>query len=209
MKRRSEAPGWPATLSDGALTLRPLALLDASAWVAVRRRNIRWLAPWESTPPGQAVGEPTIAGFVAYAVEQRRLGASGIAMPFAVVWQGDLVGQLTLASITRGAMNGATVGYWIDERVAGRGIMPTAVALAVDHAFTAGGLHRIEVNVRPENARSLRVVDKLGFSNEGIRRGFLYVDGGYRDHVVFSLLREDVAPLGLLTRWKQRTLTTD
>ncbi len=51
----------------------------------------------------------------------------------------------------------------------GRGVMPTAVALAADHCFTALGLHRIEVNIRPENAASLRVVEKLGFREEGTR----------------------------------------
>src|SRR5262249_32129045 len=46
------APGWPAVLHDGAVTVRPLRLRDGSAWVDVRLRNADWLAPWEATPPG-------------------------------------------------------------------------------------------------------------------------------------------------------------
>ena len=82
-----------------------------------------------------------------------------------------LVGQLTVGGITWGSLCSAHVGYWVDQRVAGRGVMPTAVALAADHCFSALGLHRIEVNIRPENAASLRVVEKLGFREEGTPLG--------------------------------------
>ena len=78
--------------------------------------------------------------------------------------------------------------------------MPTAVALATDHCFGALGLHRVEVNIRPENVASLRVVEKLGFREEGLRVGFLHIAGGWRDHRSFALLTEEV-PGGVLARW--------
>ena len=111
-----------------------------------------------------------------------------------------LVGQLTVSSITWGSLRSANIGYWVDETVAGRGITPTAVALAVDHCFRAAGLHRIEVCIRPENAASLRVVHKLGFRPEGLRRAYLHIDGDWRDHEAFALTAEEV-PEGLLSRW--------
>ena len=111
-----------------------------------------------------------------------------------------LVGQLTVSSITWGSLRSANIGYWVDETVAGRGITPTAVALAVDHCFRAGGMHRIEVCIRPENAASLRVVHKLGFRSEGLRRAYLHIDGDWRDHEAFALTAEEV-PDGLLARW--------
>lgn len=111
-----------------------------------------------------------------------------------------LVGQLTVSSITWGSLRSANIGYWVDESVAGRGITPTAVALAVDHCFRAGGMHRIEVCIRPENAASLRVVHKLGFRSEGLRRAYLHIDGDWRDHESFALTAEEV-PEGLLARW--------
>ena len=80
--------------------------------------------------------------------------------------------------------------------------MPTAVALVVDHAFTEVGLHRIEVNIRPENAASLRVVEKLGFRDEGVRPGLLHIAGAWRDHRSFALTAEEV-PDGLLARWHE------
>jgi ribosomal-protein-alanine N-acetyltransferase len=111
-----------------------------------------------------------------------------------------LVGQLTVSSITWGSLRSANIGYWVDETVAGRGITPTAVALAVDHCFRAAGMHRIEVCIRPENAASLRVVHKLGFRSEGLRRAYLHIDGNWRDHEAFALTAEEV-PDGLLARW--------
>jgi ribosomal-protein-alanine N-acetyltransferase len=111
-----------------------------------------------------------------------------------------LVGQLTVSSITWGSLRSANIGYWVDETVAGRGITPTAVALAVDHCFGPAGLHRIEVCIRPENAASLRVVDKLGFRAEGLRHAYLHIDGDWRDHEVFALTSDEV-PGGLLARW--------
>jgi [ribosomal protein S5]-alanine N-acetyltransferase len=80
-------------------------------------------------------------------------------------------------------------------------VIPTALALAVDHCFFTVGLHRIEVNIRPENHASLRVVEKLGFRQEGLRERFLHIDGDWRDHLSFALTTEDV-PGGLLQRWR-------
>jgi ribosomal-protein-alanine N-acetyltransferase len=81
--------------------------------------------------------------------------------------------------------------------------MPTAVALAVDHCFLVLRLHRVEVNIRPENTASLRVVEKLGFRDEGLRRRYLHIDGAWRDHRSFALTAEEV-PGGLLSRWRSR-----
>jgi len=124
----------------------------------------------------------------------------GQLLPFVVVYDGALVGQLTVGGITYGSLCSAHIGYWVDSRVAGRGIMPTAVALAVDHCFLVLRLHRVEVNVRPENAASLRVVEKLGFREEGLRRSFLHISGEWRDHRSFALTADEV-PQGLLARW--------
>ncbi|TFI15606.1 N-acetyltransferase, partial [Micrococcus endophyticus] len=77
---------------------------------------------------------------------------------------------------------------------------PTAVAMAADWAFRSAGLHRVEVNIRPENAASLRVVEKLGLRDEGVRRSYLHVDGDWRDHRTFAITAGEV-PEGLLARW--------
>ena len=97
----------------------------------------------------------------------------------------------------------ATLGYWVDQDRAGRGIVPTAVALATDHCFKTLGLHRMEINIRPENAASLRVVEKLGFRDEGLRPRFLHINGEWADHRSFALTSEEV-PEGILARWLAR-----
>jgi ribosomal-protein-alanine N-acetyltransferase len=131
-------------------------------------------------------------------------------MPFAVALRnpgagGDrLVGQLSLGSIVRRAYCSCYAGYWIDSRVAGQGVIPTALALAVDHAFRAGGLHRVEVNIRPENMPSRRVVEKLGFREESYHVRYLHIDGAWRDHIGYAITAEDVSgDGGLLARWQR------
>lgn len=192
------SPGWPARLRHGDIELRPLRLRDAAAWREVRTRNARWLRPWEATMPLAEHDAPTT-----YAAMVRRLRSEareGRSLPFALIVGGVFAGQVTVGGIARGSLLGAYIGYWLDERFAGRGIMPTAVAMATDHCFGEVGLHRIEINVRPENAASLRVVDKLGFRPEGMRERYLHIDGDWRDHLTFALRTEEV-PEGLLRRW--------
>ena len=177
------APGWPAVLADGPVTLRPYHRADARVWSDVRRANEHWLARWEPTPPGawQELNAPSAFRYVLR--ELRRAGRSGEAMPFAVCYAGELVGQLSVGNIVRRAFCSGYAGYWVDQRLAGRGIIPTALALVVDHAFRSGGLHRIEVNIRPENTPSRRVVEKLGFREEAYHPRYLHIDGGWRDHI--------------------------
>ncbi|WP_249714703.1 GNAT family N-acetyltransferase [Rhizomonospora bruguierae] len=200
--------GWPVMLVEGDVLLRPYRRRDAAAWSEVRRVNRQWLAPWESTPPGSWTELNSPVAFRYVYRDARKAGRTGTGMPFAICLcepAGErLVGHLNISNIVRRAFCSAYAGYWIDSRVAGRGIMPTALALAVDHAFTAGGLHRIEVNIRPENAPSRRVVEKLGFREEAYHPRYLHIDGAWRDHIGYGLTAEDVATDGgLLARWKR------
>jgi [ribosomal protein S5]-alanine N-acetyltransferase len=191
--------GWPVTLVDGRISLRPLRLRDAQEWRTVRSRNAEWLRPWEATSPDPASDAPPT-----YSSMVRRLrgeARDGRTLPFVMTFDGELVGQLTVGGITWGSLRSAYIGYWIDRRFAGRGITPTAVALATDHCF-AMGLHRVEINIRPENLASRRVVEKLGYRPEGLRPAYLHIDGDWRDHLAFALTAEEI-PGGLLTRWKQ------
>jgi ribosomal-protein-alanine N-acetyltransferase len=132
--------------------------------------------------------------------------AQGTALPFLITaWTPGfrdpvIVGQLTVSSIVWGSAMMATLGYWVDEARAGQGIAPTAVAMATDHCFRTLGLHRMEINIRPENKPSLRVVEKLGFRDEGYRPRFLHINGEWADHRSFALTAEEV-PEGLLSTW--------
>ena len=196
-------PGWPASLREGPVGLRPITRRDERAWGEVRRLNARWLAPWEATAP-QPVS-PSEVSFKAMVRHLLREARDGRMLPFVVTYEGRLAGQLTIGGVTWGSLCSAHIGYWVDSRIAGRGVMPTAVALATDHAFGKVGLHRVEVNIRPENSASLRVVEKLGFRDEGMRKGLLHIDGAWRDHRSFALTAEEV-PEGVLARWRAQQL---
>lgn len=141
---------------------------------------------------------------VRYLRQQARTSA---ALPFVITGlqrpegKPQLIGQLTVSTIVWGSAMSATVGYWVDQQCAGRGVAPTAVAMATDHCISALGLHRIEVNIRPENTASLRVVQKLGFRDEGVRLNYLHINGQWADHRSFALTAEEIPPGGLLQRW--------
>jgi ribosomal-protein-alanine N-acetyltransferase len=130
----------------------------------------------------------------------RAQAREGRALPFAVTVDDVFAGQLTVTNIVGGSARWAQLGYWVDRRFAGQNVIPTAVALAVDHCFTELDLHRVEVAIRPENTASLRVVEKLGFTEIGYSPRYLHIDGDWRDHRLYALTKEDV-PGGLLRRF--------
>lgn len=174
---------------------------DARAWHEVRSRNAAWLGPWEATvPPGDRSAPRTFRGLVR---DLRRQTRQGRALAFAVTLDGDFVGQLTVSNIIGGSARWGQVGYWIDQRVAGQGVIPTAVALVVDHCLLELGMHRIEVAIRPENVASLRVVEKLGFTEVGYATRYLHIDGDWRDHRLFALTVEEIGE-GLVRRLESR-----
>ncbi|MEV8115675.1 GNAT family N-acetyltransferase [Streptomyces sp. JH002] len=196
---------WPVELRDGEVGLRPIRQRDQRSWREVNQRNREWLRPWEATipppPPGHLPGHrPTYRQMVRHL---RAEAHAGRMLPFVVLYQGRLAGQLTVAGITWGSMCSAHLGYWIDQDVAGRGVMPAAVAMATDHCFRSVGLHRVEICIRPENMPSRRVVEKLGFREEGMRPRYLHIDGAWRDHLIFALTADEV-PEGLVERWHRR-----
>lgn len=166
--------------------MRPLRRRDRRAWQEVRTRNRSWLSKWEAGAPPESEREqiPSFGAMVRFFDDQAR---SGTAAPLAIWYDGVLVGQITLGGIAYGALRSAHIGYWIDERYAGRGIVPTAVNLIVRYAFDRLRLHRLEINFRPENEPSRRVAEKCGFIFEGERKSLLYIDHGWRDHFCYVL----------------------
>ena len=201
--------GWPVTLTEPDLlelpvALRPVRVKDAAMWREARVRNAAWLRAWEPTNPETPLYRSSLGPYVSMARTMRREARQGLTVPWVVTYGGQFAGQLTVGSIVWGSARSAQVGYWIDEAFAGRGIIPTALALAMDHCFFVIGLHRVEATIRPENHASRRVVEKLGFREEGLRRRSLHIDGAWRDHLCYAMTVEDVAG-GLMNRWRRIT----
>ena len=195
-------PGWPARLTAGPVQLQPLRRSDAQEWTRLRLANEEWLAPWEPSAPLPWRERHTPAAFRAMRRASARRARTGVSVPLAVRVDGRLAGQVTIDNIVRGAMRSGHLGYWIDRAVAGRGMASLAVALVCDHAFGPVGLHRLQADIRPENLRSQRLVERLGFRREGLLRRYLDIDGDWRDHVSYALLVED-SPGGVLSRWHE------
>jgi ribosomal-protein-alanine N-acetyltransferase len=191
--------GWPARLSSDEVTVRPLAASDARAWRDARRRNVAWLRPWDATVPPGADSRPSTFGQLVRRLH--RQARAGTTYPFAIEVDGRFAGQVTVNNIVRGSAQFASVGYWLDREYAGRGVMPRAVAMVIDHCFANAGLHRIEIAIRPENSNSLRVVEKLGLREVGYAPKFLHIDGAWRDHRLYAVTAEE-CPGGLLARVK-------
>lgn len=185
------------TLSQPPVVLRPIRASDERAWNRVRERNAEWLLPWDATvPPG---GDPRPGSFRAMVRWLNRRARAGAALPFAVEIDGEFAGQVNVNNIVWGSARFASIGYWIDQRYAGRGLMPLAVAMTIDHCLRVVGLHRIEIAIRPENTNSLRVVEKLGLREVGFAPGYLHIDGAWRDHRIFAVTAEE-CPGGLVAR---------
>ncbi len=196
----STHPGWPAELSAGPVTLRPPRLRDGRQWSEVRLRNEMWLLKWEPTSPHGWFERNSLSAWPPLLSALRKAGRSGTMLPFVIIYGGRLVGQVNVSNVVHGVLRSCTVGYWVDRAVAGRGIVPTALALVIDHCFSAVGLHRVEVDIRPENAASLRVVEKLGLRREGYYERFLDIDGGWRDHVAFAITADELRGSTVLSR---------
>jgi [ribosomal protein S5]-alanine N-acetyltransferase len=189
----------PATLPGGSrLELAPLRPRQRREWEELRRVNADWLRRWEATAPEPVTGRVGYRQMVRYF---NREAVEGRMLPFAVTVDGRLVGQMHLFGIAWGSMRSGAAGYWVAKSVAGQGIAPLALALLTDHAFGPMGLHRVEVNIRPDNLASLRVVAKLGFRDEGVRLKFLHINGEWHDHRTFALTSQDLAGERLLDRW--------
>jgi ribosomal-protein-alanine N-acetyltransferase len=185
------------TLADGPISLRPIRVRDARALERELLDNRGWLRQWEATNPHGPMNFDTRASIRSLQSNAH----AGHGMPFVMEWEGELAGQLNVSSISYGSLSSATIGYWVSERFAGRNITPTSVALATDYCFFQLGLHRMEICIRPENGPSLRVVEKLGFRYEGLRRRYIHINGDWRDHFCFGLVSEEV-PQGVLRRWR-------
>jgi len=183
-------------LNHGDVTIRVVRPRDAKTLERLVLSNREWLRPWEATNPHG----PTSFDFKAQVRSLLRQLDNQDGIPFVILYQGELVGQLNVANILYGSVSSCVIGYWVIPQVAGKGITPTAVALAMDYMFEVIGLHRVEIDIRPENQASLRVVEKLGLRLEGLKRGYIHIANAWRDHYVFALTKEEV-PQGVLNRW--------
>lgn len=183
---------WPIQLHIGELSLRPLRLRDKAQWESVRAENRDWLSPWEATVPHTPDNEgipPTYRQMIKSLDHEAREGRS---YSFGIFRGPTLIGQISMGGVMYGALRGAHIGYWIDRRYSSRGYTTDAVRALTDFGFNTLHLHRIEINIRPENQPSIRVAEKAGYRYESERRAFLHIDGQWRDHVTYVRINDSL-----------------
>jgi ribosomal-protein-alanine N-acetyltransferase len=160
--------------------IRPPGPEDCLNFLAAVRRSRSFHHPWVSPPS-------TAKAFENYL---ERL-TSGAHCGFLVIHQdGQLAGVINLNNVIRGAFHSAFLGYYAFSPMAGQGLMREGMLLVIRRAFTVLKLHRLEANVQPKNHRSIALVRKCGFVREGFSRRYLKVDGRWRDHERWAILRD-------------------
>lgn len=177
--------------------LRPLTSDDYEAYKEVRDRCKQWLMPWEPTVDGIPMDTTSTVEHFQQRVSAFERGAQfDTSYGFGVfLHDGTFVGEVSLGTIVRGPFQSVLLGYWIDQKHAGKGFAPQAVALVVDYAFAALGFRRIEVAIVPRNQASIRVVEKLQFNYEGVSKEYIEVAGVREDHARYSMTPK---------KWKER-----
>jgi len=181
---RSRARGAGVIRTD-RLLLRLARASDVPAIIDYYRSNRRHLAPWEPVRPESFFTEDHWRRQVRGNAREFRQGRS---MRLFMFDGKRVIGTVSFTNITRGALQGCTLGYSLDSREQGRGYMTESLRGAIRYAFRMLKLHRIMANYMPGNRRSARVLRRLGFRVEGRARQYLLIAGRWEDHVLTSLV---------------------
>ena len=183
----SLAEAGPAVAGNGVM-LRPPAMSDYMEWTALREESRDFLVPWEPTWPSDDLSRSAFRRRLKrYAEDQR----TDTAYAFLIFRSSDnaMVGGITLANLRRGVAQAGSIGYWVGEPFARRGLMTGAVRALVPFAFNSLRLHRLEAACIPSNAASIRLLENAGFVREGYAREYLCINGLWQDHLLFGRLQ--------------------
>ncbi|HXK53212.1 MAG TPA: GNAT family protein [Hyphomicrobiales bacterium] len=179
----------PAIYGRG-LYLRTPRARDYSAWALLREKSRGFLVPWEPVWPADDL---TRAAYRRRLKRYYRDIRNDEAYAFFIFCSDDnqLAGGLTLSHVRRGVTQSCSLGYWIGAPFARKGLMTEAVRSIIPFVFETLHLHRIEAACLPDNAASIRLLEKTGFSREGQARRYLRINGVWQDHLLFALLEDD------------------
>ena len=150
-------------------------------------KNSAHLSPWE---PRRSEAYHSLEAWQQRITEFAREQAQGKSLRILAFQpqHTELVGTCFFTNISRGVFQACNLGYSISEAFGGQGLMTEIVDASVGYVFQTLDLHRVMASYVPENVRSARVLEKLGFEKEGLARSYLKIDGRWRDHVLTSKL---------------------
>jgi len=186
-------------LHSPRLLLRAPAPALQQAVLAFQTRNREHLAPWDPPQPANFLEPEFVRARLQLGAEEF---AAGTALRYWFARReapAELVGQIGVSQLARGPFQNASLGYSLDARAQGQGLMHEALQAVIAELFGPRvHLHRLQAAVRPENRRSRAVLQRLGFSPIGLSRRYLFINGAWRDHELFDLVNpgwpEDLAP---------------
>src|SRR3984885_2578991 len=165
---------------------RVVSMGDAETLARLLRENRDYLAP--RSPLQDAANYPA-PGQRQVLTRQLSPHEHGAMLPLAILDSGGAIaGSINLNSIIRGAFQSASVGYWVSESRAGRGLASAAVADVAELAFGELGLHRIDAATLLHNTPSQRVLLRNGFRPFAVAESYIKIAGRWQDHVLFQLL---------------------
>jgi ribosomal-protein-alanine N-acetyltransferase len=195
---RMEARARGGAVETGCrVYLRRPRRTDEEAYLRLRRRSTSFLKRWE---PSRPTGLDASASFAAWLRGSR--GGRNERLLICHLESAAMLGAISLNGIIRGPAQSAFLGYWIGAPHARQGYMTEALQLALRHAFTTLGLHRVEANIMPANRASVALVSRAGFTREGYSPGYLKIAGHWEDHERWALLAANWCPLLETHGWR-------
>jgi len=179
----------PVLEGDGVF-LRIPQMTDFAEWARLRTESRAFLTPWEPTWPADDL---TRSAFRRRLRRHAREMREDLGYPFLVFRDAGrvLLGGVTLTNVRRGVAQAANLGYWIGGPHARKGYMTAAVAALIPFAHGPLRLRRIEAACLPNNAASVRLLEKLNFVREGYAREYLCIAGIWQDHLMYAHLADD------------------
>jgi len=180
----------PGELHAEGVLLRIPRMDDFEQWLSLRTASRKFLQPWE---PTWDVSDNKRSAFRQRMKRYQSELKSGKSISFFLFTQSgkQLVGGLSIANIRRGVSQSCTLGYWMGEKFAGKGIMQKAVKRVIPYIFDDLKLHRLEAAAITENLPSVSLLEKCGFRFEGIGRKYLKINGRWQDHRLYAILSND------------------
>lgn len=161
---------------------------DAGALTALQSAHREAFAPWEPLRGDDWYTLDRQRAMLTSALDEY---AAGTTVPLVIVDGGEVAGRLTLNGVTRGALQSASVGYWVSPDRQGRGLATAALAEAVMRAFGEMRLHRLQAETLLNNTPSQQVLLRNGFRPYGVAPSYLKIAGRWQDHVLFHRLGEE------------------
>lgn len=180
----------PVIRGDNVYLRAPLAS-DYASWADLREKSRSFLTPWEPTWP---LDDLTRSSYKRRIKRYQREIRDDSGYAFFLFCKDDdaLIGGIRLSHIRRGVAQSCSLGYWMGQGYSGKGYMTAAVNAIIPFIFEGLRLHRIEAACLPHNKASMRLLEKVGFQQEGRARSYLCINGLWQDHLLFAFVESDL-----------------